>query len=265
MFTLGAVSSALDTIKSLTSPGPSTTQKAGVFGEAATELLDVSAGNAPAGLVFKTATGSPSQLAPATMSALLAAQGQSSDSASAPTGRWQALQDLFSQIDAGGDGGITKSEFENALGAGGTNLAQADHVFSKLDSNGDGVVTLGELTSALKSGMGRHFHHPVSDSSGSSAGADATTGSGQGSAAGISSDPARIVLGVPITSVDNSDGSTKTSVKFADGSQVTVTSPSASTVTSDATATYNMIEQMIQREMQAISFSATTPQFSLTT
>ena len=55
-----------------------------------------------------------------------------------------ALQDLFSQLDANGDGQISKSEFENALGAGGTNLAQADDVFNKLDTNGDGSVSLDE-------------------------------------------------------------------------------------------------------------------------
>ena len=64
--------------------------------------------------------------------------------------RSDALQDLFSQIDGDGDGKISKSEFENALGAGGTNLAQADDVFGKLDKNGDGSVSLDEMTSALQ-------------------------------------------------------------------------------------------------------------------
>ncbi len=71
------------------------------------------------------------------------------------TSREDALKHLFSQIDADGDGKITKSEFEDALGAGGTNLAQADDVFSKLDANSDDSVSLDEMSKALKSGHRR--------------------------------------------------------------------------------------------------------------
>src|SRR6185503_9295659 len=102
-----------------------------------------------------------------TMNALFAAQSQSSDSTSSTsssatsstsTSRNDALKDLFSQIDANGDGQITKSEFENALGAGGTNLAQADDVFSKLDGNSDDSVSLDEMSKALI-GSGHHGGH----------------------------------------------------------------------------------------------------------
>src|SRR5207249_5471305 len=101
-----------------------------------------------------------SQLSPETMSALLAAQSQSTTSSTSSTSNSSsdALKHLFSQIDADGDGKITKSEFENALGAGGTNLAQADDVFSKLDKDGDSSVSLGELMSELKGGKGHHRH-----------------------------------------------------------------------------------------------------------
>src|ERR1700686_967984 len=105
------------------------------------------------------------------MSALLAAQSQSStgSTASAPASRSDALKDLFSQLDTNGDGQISKSEFENALGAGGTNIAQADAVFNKLDTNGDGSVSLNELKSALQGagGKGGHHHHHVASSDGS--------------------------------------------------------------------------------------------------
>ena len=62
------------------------------------------------------------------MSALLEAQSQSStgSATTASKSRSGALKDLFAQIDGDGDGKINKSEFEDALGAGGTNLAHAD-------------------------------------------------------------------------------------------------------------------------------------------
>jgi hypothetical protein len=63
--------------------------------------------------------------------------------------------------------------------------------------------------------------------------------------------------------VTNSDGSTTTSVTYADGSKVTMTSPATSTSSggttssNSATSSYNLIEQMIQREAQMISSGAT--------
>ena len=194
------------------------------------------------------------------MSALLAAQSQS-PTASAPTDPSAALQDLFSQIDINGDGQISKTEFENALGAGGTNLAQADDVFNKLDTNGDGSVSLDELKSALQGaggkGGGHHHHHvAASGGSGNSTGADGSGSSTDGS----NSDPLLQALsGAASTSVTNSDGSTTTSVTYADGSKVTMTTPAPSTSSSSATSSYNIIEQMIQREAQAISSGATQP------
>jgi len=180
------------------------------------------------------------------MSALLAAQGQSSTgtTASASATPTDPLKDLFSQIDADGDGKITKSEFENALGAGGTNLAQADDVFSKLDKDGDGKVSLDEMSQALKGGKGHHHHHHA-----------ASDGSG---ADGSNSDPLMQALqGASSTSVTNSDGSVTTSLTYADGSKVTMTSAASGSSSSAATSSYNFIEQMIQRQAKAISSSTT--------
>jgi hypothetical protein len=179
------------------------------------------------------------------MNALLAAQGQSTGASnSAPSSRAAALKDLFSQIDADGDGKITKSEFEDALGAGGTNLVQADSVFGKLDKDGDGSVSLGELASALKgaNGKGHHHHHPTAS--------DGATGSN-----GSSSDPLLQALGgASSTSVTNSDGSVTTSLTYADGSKVTMTSAAAASTS--ATSSYNFVEQLIQRQASAISAQA---------
>ena len=154
------------------------------------------------------------------MSALLAAQGQSRSGASAATGRADALKDLFSQIDADGDHKLSKSEFETALGAGGTNTDAAGDVFSKLDKDGDGSVSLGELMSALKGGKGHHRH----------------TAGGPGESG--KSDPLMQALqGASSTSVTNSDGSVTTSLTYADGSKVTMTSAAGS---SAATSSYNV-------------------------
>ena len=100
-------------------------------------------------------------------------------------------------------------EFENALGAGGTNLAKADDVFGKLDNNGDGSVSLDEMSSALKGGRGHH--RPPSH--------------GEGSGDSVN-DPLPGVAGrESSTTVTNADGSTTTSLTYADGSKVTMTSP----------------------------------------
>jgi Ca2+-binding EF-hand superfamily protein len=244
LLALGAASSVFDALKSLTSSKSSSPQTTGLIQDS-TNPFDVS-GSPPTQVPGSSAPsfgpGSGSQISPATMSALLDAQSQSS-TGSAPTSRSDALKDLFSQIDTNGDGQLSKTEFESALGAGGTNIAQADDVFGKLDKDGDGNVSLNELASALK-GKGHHHHHTADSSS-------ATDGS--------SSDPfAQALQGASSTSVTNSDGSTTTSLTYADGSKVTMTSPAATTASSTATSSYNFIEQMIQREANAISTSASS-------
>jgi hypothetical protein len=246
LLALSAVSSALDALQSL-APSKSSSAPLTGFGQGSTASFDVggSAGSA---------TGSPStgfsQISPETMSALIAAQSQSGATSSASTDPSSALKDLFSQIDNNGDGQITKSEFENALGAGGTNLAQADDVFNKLDTNGDGTVSLDELSKALKgTGHGGHHHHAEgSGDAGSST-----------DASGSNTDPlAQALAGASSNSVTNTDGSTTTSITYADGSKVTLTTPAASTASSSATSSYNLIEQLMQREAQALSASGTS-------
>ena len=246
LFALGAASSAIDALKALISSKSSSTQPGGP-GQGTTGPFDFSAATSAPTSASTNAGFSGSvgpQISPDTMSALLAAQGQSTDaSGSAPTSRADALKDLFSRIDADGDGKITKSEFENALGAGGTNLAQADDVFGKLDKNGDGSVSLGELSSALK-GKGHHQHGRMAS--------DDASGSG-----GSSSDPLLQALdGASSTSVTNSDGSTTTTLTYGDGSKVTMTSAVAASASGTAATSYNFVEQLIQRQSQAISAQA---------
>jgi Ca2+-binding EF-hand superfamily protein len=249
LMALGAVSTALDALQSLTSSKSSSPQSTG-FRQAPANPFDVPGnGQALGNSTPPSVPGGASQISPATMGALLAAQSQTSmgSNTSALASQSASLKDLFSQIDADGDGKISKSEFEKALGAGGTNIAQADDVFSKLDKNGDGSVSLDEMSSALK-GRGHHRHAHVA---GGSNGAD-----------GSNSDPLLQALqGASSTSVTNSDGSTTTSVTYADGSKVTMTSPPATTTSGAATSSYNTIERMIVREAKAVSSASASPLF----
>ena len=138
LFALGAASSAIEVLKALTSSKSSAQTGAG---QNATGVFDLPSSNASASIGSGTGSGSTggASISPETMSALLDAQSQSSSgSTTASKSRSAALKDLFGQIDGDGDGKISKSEFESALGAGGTNLAQADSVFGKLDKDGDG-------------------------------------------------------------------------------------------------------------------------------
>jgi len=245
LFALGAASSAIDALKALTS-SKSSAQTTGVSQNSA-GTFDLPFSNGSASIGSGTGSGGTggSQISPETMSALLDAQSQSStgSATTASKSRSAALKDLFGQIDGDGDGKISKSEFEEALGAGGTNLAQADSVFGKLDKDGDGSVSLKELASALKGGKGHHHHEPSNAS---------------GNDDGSSSDPfAQALQGASTTSVTNSDGSVTTSLTYADGSKVTMTSAPGGSSSSAATSSYNFIEQMIQRQAQAISSGAT--------
>ena len=238
---LGAASSAIDALKALTS-SKSSAQSTGVS-QNSKSPFDLLSSSSSASVGSNSGSGSGgggSQISPQTMSALLDAQSQSSagSTTTASKSRSSALKDLFAQIDGDGDGKISKSEFEEALGAGGTNLKQADSVFGKLDKDGDGSVSLKELAAALKGG--KKPHHAASESDGSN------------------SDPfSQALQGASTTSVTNSDGSVTTSLTYADGSKVTMTSAAGKSSSASATSSYNFIEQMIQRQAQAISSGAT--------
>ncbi|QWG25303.1 EF-hand domain-containing protein [Bradyrhizobium sediminis] len=245
---LGAASSALDALQSLTAKKSTSTtgvtqnrQTLDFFGSTESPGLLSNSNATP-----KSSSSKSGALSPELMSALLAALGQTDSSTGGSDGASSAdgsnpLKDLFAQIDADGDGKLSKSEFENSLGAGGTNTAQADDVFSKMDKDGDGSVSLNEMMSALQGKVRRH-HHQAGES---------------GDAGGSDSDPLMKALrGATSTTVTNSDGSTTTSLTYADGSKVTMTSPAASSASGAATSSYNFIEQMIARQAKAISSAA---------
>ena len=246
-FALGAASSAIDALKALTSSKSSSAQSTGLSQDAKSPFDLMASGSSASVGSGSGSGGGCSQISPETMSALLDAQSQSStgSTTTASTSRSDALKDLFAQIDGDGDGKITKEEFETALGAGGTNLAQADSVFGKLDKDGDGSVSLKELASALKGGKGHHHDQGAESSSGDDGGSN--------------SDPfSQALQGASSTSVTNSDGSVTTSLTYADGSKVTMTSAAGKSSSTSAASSYNFIEQMIQRQAQAISSAATS-------
>jgi hypothetical protein len=229
----GAASTALDLLSSLTSskssaskPTTGVTQNSNPF-----SLTSSTSGSGTSSTASNW--GQSGVLSSDTWNALLAAQSPTATNAS--TSPSNAMKDLFSQIDVNGDGSITKSEFEQRLGAGGTNVAAADDVFSKLDTDGDGSVSMNELTSALqtrKSGGSHHAH-----------GGHGGGGGGGGLADALS----QSIDGAKTTTTTNSDGSTTTTLTYADGSKVSSTS---------AASSYNLIEKLIQSQSQAVSNQA---------
>jgi len=204
-----------------------------------------------------------SLLAPNTLDALLAVQGQNQ----APIVNGDAFsQQLFSLLDTNGDGSISKSEFETAFGQNG-NTTQADQIFGQLDANGDGSITQSELTNALD-GQGQgggqqvhhhHHHHFGMDGLGASANSGAT---GSGDASGGTTDPLA-ALGGTSQSVTNSDGSTTTTITYSDGSTVSMTTPAANGSGNGSAGNTgagntggglnNFIERMIARQAQLLA------------
>jgi hypothetical protein len=229
LFALGAASSIWDALQSLTSSKSSSAQS-GTSSQSASSPFDLPGSSTPAAGSSTPASGTTgwSQISPQTMSALISAQSQATAAGATSTSTTaspsSALQDLFSQIDGNGDGQISKSEFETALGAGGTNVAQADDVFSKLDKNGDGSVSLDEMKSALQGAGGHHGGHHHAHAAGSSddsGSTDPTTG-----ASTSNSDPLMQALD------DSLNASAKNNA-------------------ANATPSYNAVEQMIQRGLQS--------------
>ncbi len=253
-FALGAASSAIDLLSSLTSSSSTPNGHAGTIPGSSFSITN------PITITSASTTSGGSggsQFSPSTFNTLLAAQSQSSG----PTSRSAALSDLFSQIDSNGDGQITKSEFETALGAGGTNLQMADDVFNKMDLNGDGNISKDEMARSLeKSGHHHHHHH----AGGAGDGNGAVAANGAGGSGGNADALIQALQGASSTSTINSDGSTTTTLTYADGTKITMTQPAAGTnpttsANGKASQSYNFTERLIERQAQLISANATQP------
>lgn len=225
-----AAGTALDILSSLT-PDKSGAAKTGV--KQTNSLFDLGTTTSASSTATITSTGSAQAgtLSPSTFNALLSAQD--ANGKAIPS---DALKDLFAQIDTNGDGKITKAEFEDKLGAGGTNIAAADNVFNKMDADSDGSVNLDEMATALKPKDASHHHAHRAGG-----GADALMEALQGASS---------------TSTTNSDGSITTTLTYADGSKVTISQPASSGTSTSASTQYNLVERLVQRQADALAASA---------
>ena len=160
---IGAASSALSYLQSLLAMGASGAGDANGANPIST-LLDGQSGSDPTTSAPPPATASTGSTSGSNqptfdagmMAALISLQSQQSQSTSgaAPQGPSQ----LFAKLDTDGDGQISKSEFETALGSDGVDATSADALFGKLDANGDGSISQSELTQARHGGGGHHHH-----------------------------------------------------------------------------------------------------------
>lgn len=233
-FAAGAIGAAaigaLDLLSSLT-PAKSAAAKTGI--KQTNSFFDVtgSSGSAPSATTVSAASSTPvGALSPSTFNALLSAQD--ANGKATPS---DALKSLFAQIDGNGDGKITKAEFEDKLGAGGTNIAAANNVFNKMDANADGSVSLDEMATALKGTSGGHHAHQAGG------GADALKEALQGASS---------------TTTTNSEGSISTTLTYAGGSTITLSQPVSSATSTNASTQYNLVEKMMQRQTDALAASA---------
>lgn len=232
----------------------------GVGGAASTDPLDnlsqLFSGSPANGSTNQSSTSnafgpSPPPFSSGTMAALMALQGQGATGASGSGG----AQGLFSQLDTDGDGSVSKTEFESALGQSGVDTSSADALFSKLDQNGDGSVSQSELSSAAHRGHGHgHGHHM--EASGSGGGGD------QGGLASLLNSTS--ANGASTQTESNSDGSSTTTITYADGSTVTMTTPAAEQnggtsgdgtngQTAGGSNSNNLIQQLIRLQAQLVS------------
>jgi Ca2+-binding EF-hand superfamily protein len=188
-------------------------------------------------------SGAP-QFSPDVMKALLSIQGNQGKSPG-------KLESLLGKFDTNGDGQISQSEFETAIGPD-ADKAKVDELFNKLDANGDGAISQDELKAALQKAHGGHHHHHSAEGAGEQGGAGGASGS----------DPLQALLsgaaadGTTSQSATNADGSSTTTITYADGTKVEMTTPAAAS-NSGATSSNpeapnfaNLLKQLISLQAQ---------------
>ena len=96
------------------------------------------------------------QFSPDVMKALLSVQGNQAGAGASK------LEELLGKFDADGDGKISQSEFETAIGPD-ADKSKVDELFAKIDGNGDGEISQDELKAALQKAHGGGHHHHASE------------------------------------------------------------------------------------------------------
>ena len=254
---VGASSNALSYLQSLLAQGTAGANDAAGASDPLSTLLQTLSGAtadpsataaAPAG---GTAATGCSSFDSGTMAALISLQGQSASGVTA-----QSPSPLFSKLDTDGDGQISKSEFENALGGAGVGTSSADALFAKLDANGDGSLSQSELTQARRGGS--HHHHHMRGG-----GAQGSGSSGQSGADALLS--GTDASGATTQTTTNGDGSSTTTISYADGSAVEMTTPAAPANGSGTASTggngqnsANLVEQLIRLQSQLLGAATST-------
>jgi hypothetical protein len=131
---------------------------------------------------------------PGMLANLISLQGQPSSSTNG-----QPPTNLFSTLDSNGDSQISQSEFESGLGADGVDTSSADAMFNSFDTNGDGSVSQSELIAA------RRTYHPFAGLA-----LMQNLGLANGATAQITT---------------NADGTTTTTMSYANGGEFSMTTP----------------------------------------
>jgi Ca2+-binding EF-hand superfamily protein len=116
---------------------------------------------------------------PAMGAQLIADQAQMCAASAGATPASFSKQTLFTQLDANGDGSLTKSELEQAVTKAGGTVASADALYAKLDPSNTGSVSAQQFVQNLP-GAHHHHHHGGGGATPSDALASDSTTSGTG-------------------------------------------------------------------------------------
>jgi len=197
-----------------------------------------------------------SAIDPNTLSALLAVQGQQGNTGSATS----SLQSLFAKFDTNGDGQISQSEFESAIGPN-ADQSQVDALFQKIDANGDGAISQDELGSAIQTAQNHSHHHHHRHMH-----ADAASGSGADQGGLTSLLSATGADGATTQTTSNADGSSTTTISYADGSTVSMTTPAVANGPSsggtsgqnNSSLDSNFLERLIKLQSQLLAQPVST-------